>query len=96
MEAIQQDFYMLRHYPLAIVGFLLTLASPFLFVHIQFKMRTIGYKTYPLFTRPSDYGLPLEYLKVRSQHGWSPWAAYLILPCFVGGFVLFVISMLRR
>jgi hypothetical protein len=95
MGTIQQDIYLLDHYPAAIIGFLLILGSAFLFVHVQFKMRSVGYKTYPLFTRPGDYALPLEYLKIRSQHGWSRWPVYLILPCFLLGFALVAIGMLR-
>lgn len=87
--------YMVRHDPLAIVGFLLLGASAVLFVHIQFKMRQVGYKTYPPFARPYDWTLPLEYLRIRSKHGWSPWPAYLAWPCLGIGILVLVLGLFR-
>jgi hypothetical protein len=95
MRTINADLYMLLHYPLAVFGFLLIACAALLFIHIQFKMRSIGYKTYPLFAGPGDYGLPLKYLRVGSKYGWSPWPAYLIVPCLLIGFTLLIFGILR-
>jgi hypothetical protein len=86
-------FYMTRHHPMVVLGFLLIGTFSVLFVHIQFKMRSIGYKTYPLRSRPSDWGLPAKYLKVRSQNGWSPWPAYLLWPSLALGLVSLVVGL---
>jgi hypothetical protein len=58
-------------------------------------MRSIGYNTNPMFTRPSDWGLPAKYLKVRSEHGWSPWPAYLLWPSLILGIVSLVVGLFR-
>jgi hypothetical protein len=85
--------YMVRHDPLAVGGFVLMCSFSVLFVHVQFKMREIGYKTYPMFSRPSDWGLPAKYLRVRKQYGWSPWPVYLMLPCLLLGLVALVVGL---
>lgn len=95
MRTINADLYMLLHYPLAIFGFLLIACTALLFTHIQFKMRSIGYKTYPLFAGPGDYRLPSKYLRVGSKYGWSPWPVYRILPCLLIGFTLLIFGISR-
>jgi hypothetical protein len=92
-ENLRTIFYMTRHDPLAILGFLLLGTFGVLFVHIQFKMKSVGYKTYPTFSRPSDWGLPAKYLKVRSQHGWSAWPVYLLWPSLILGVGSLVIGL---
>ena len=55
------------------------------------RMRTIGYKTEPFdWTPRGKFSLPAEYLRIRREHGWSPWPAYLMgLMLLAGvGFIL--------
>jgi hypothetical protein len=87
--------YMMRDDPMVALGFVLLGTFSVLFVHIQFKMRSVGYKTNPLFSRPSDWELPAMYLKLRSQHGWSPWPVYLLWPSLILGIGSLVIGMFR-
>ncbi|HXQ24859.1 MAG TPA: hypothetical protein VN822_00485 [Candidatus Acidoferrales bacterium] len=94
-ESAHALFDMAMHDPLAIFGLLLIGAFVVLFTHIQFKMRGIGYKTYPLFARGYDWTLPAEYLKVRRKQGWSPWPAYAMWPCLVLGIVALVAGLFR-
>ena len=94
-QNLRDLFYMTRHDPMVVVGFLLVGTFSILFIHIQFKMRSIGYNTNPMFTRPSDWGLPAKYLKVRSEHGWSPWPAYLLWPSLILGIVGLVVGLFR-
>jgi hypothetical protein len=84
---------MTRHDPRVVMGFLLIGTFSVLFVHIQFKMRSVGYKTYPMVSRPSDWGLPAEYLKIRSRNGWPPWPVYLLLPCLLLGITALVTGL---
>lgn len=84
---------MTQHDPLAVLGFSLIAAFSVLFIHIQFKMREIGYKTYPLFARPWDWGLPNQYLKVRAKYNWSPWPVYLMWPCLIAGIVALILGL---
>jgi hypothetical protein len=58
-------------------------------------MRSIGYKTNPLVSRPSDWELPAKYLKVCSQHRWSSWPVYLMWPSIILGLALLVIGLFR-
>jgi hypothetical protein len=86
---------MLRHDPAAVLGFVLIGVSGVFLLHIQFKMREVGWKTNPVFSRPQDWGWPVEYLKIRKKHGWSAWAAYLVWPCLIAGIVLLVFGLTR-
>jgi len=86
---------MARHDPLVILGFLLIGAFAVLFFHVQFKMREAGWSAYTVFVSPQKLSLPIEYLKIRKQRGWSPWPAYLILPCLLAGIVLLVVGVYR-
>jgi hypothetical protein len=36
-----------------------------------------------------------DYLRVRSQYGWSPWPAYLVWPTAIAGWVLFIVGVTR-
>jgi hypothetical protein len=87
--------YMLRHNPAPGFGFVLLFTFAVLFAHIQFKIREVGYQTYPMFARPRDCGLPMEYLKVRAKYGWSPWPAYLVWPCLAAGIILLVAGVMH-
>jgi hypothetical protein len=66
-----------------------------LFIHIQFKMSEVGYKTYALMARPYGHKLPGEYLKIREKHGWSPWPVYLMGPCLLVGTCMLVVGLFR-
>jgi MFS superfamily sulfate permease-like transporter len=37
----------------------------------------------------------MQYLKVRSRHGWSPWPAYLLWPCLLAGVFSLVFGLFR-
>jgi hypothetical protein len=39
--------------------------------------------------------VPLDYLRLRTKYGWSPWPAYLMWPFLLIGAVLFVIGVSR-
>jgi hypothetical protein len=84
---------MARQLWLAVLGFARIDLFSVLFVHVQFKMRGIGYKTYPAFAIPSDWALPAKYLRVRKQYGWSPWPVYLLWPCLIAGVVCLIVGL---
>jgi hypothetical protein len=94
-ETINAVTYMLHHDPWPIAGMILLGAFAVLFAYVQFKMRAIGYKTYPLFARPSDWGLPNHYLKVRAEHNWSAWPVYIMWSCLPLGVFLLVLGLFR-
>jgi hypothetical protein len=83
----------LRLFPLAVLGFVFLGIFAALLVHLQFKMREIGYRTTPLFTQPSDWRLPAKYLSVCRQPGWLPWPAYALWPCLIAGILLLAIGL---
>jgi hypothetical protein len=94
-ERISGITYMIHNDPWPIAGLIFIGAFSVLFTHVQFRMRGIGYKTYPLFTRPSDWGLPMQYLKVRSEHNWPAWPVYVMWPCLPLGILLLVLGLFR-
>jgi hypothetical protein len=82
--------YMARHDPAAIVGLLLIAGAGVLFFRIQLKLIRAGY---PM--RANGWETPTHYLKVRAKHGWSPWPAYLLVPCFLLGIAALVFGLFR-
>jgi hypothetical protein len=55
------------------------------------RLRGVGYKTQAFdWTANGKFNLPVEYLKIRAQHGWSPWPVYsMVLMLLAGvGFIL--------
>ncbi|HKS67895.1 MAG TPA: hypothetical protein VJR26_11710 [Candidatus Acidoferrales bacterium] len=89
----QMILEMVRHDPAGVLGFGFLGAFGALFVHIQIKMRSVGYQTYPLSHDLKDYRLPFEYLRIRAKHGWSPWPAYLVWPFFIAGCALLIYGL---
>jgi hypothetical protein len=67
-ESVNSITYMMKHDPWPVLGLILLGAFALFFVHVQLRMREIGHKTYPLFARPSDWGLPIMYFKVQLIH----------------------------
>ena len=50
------------------------------------RRKSVGYKTEPFdWTANGKLNLPIEYLKIRNQHGWSPWAVYLMVLMLLAG-----------
>jgi hypothetical protein len=96
---IQAISYMARHDPAAIAGFLLIGSASVLFIHIQLKMIRAGYKTsYSFFGKlivENGWDTPAKYMKVRANHGWSPWPVYLVFPCLLLGIGLLVFGLFR-
>ena len=85
--------YMAQHDPAVVLGLLIIGSSAVFFIHIQLKMIRAGYKTsYTFFKKPlspNGWDTPVQYLKVRAEHGWSPWPVYLLgLSLFIGTIVL--------
>lgn len=90
---------MVHHDPAVIAGLILIGGAGFLFIHIQLKMIRAGYKTsYGFFGKPlspNGWDTPAQYLKVRAQHGWSPWPVYLPGPCLGRGVVVLSFGLFR-
>lgn len=81
------------------MGFLLIAITSGLFVHIQLKMNRAGYKTsYSFFGKlfsANGWDTPAKYLKVREQHGWSPWPVYLLFPFAILGVLLLFLGVIQ-
>ena len=87
---------MARHDPAAIVGILLLGAAGFLFVHVELKMlRARHENSKTLLGRWTRWDVLSKYLKVRAEHGWSPWPVYMTAPCFVLGFARLVYGLIH-
>lgn len=91
--------YMVQHDPAVVLGLLIIGSSAVFFFHIQLKMIRAGYKTsYTFFKKPlspNGWDTPVQYLKVRAEHGWSPWPVYLLgLSLFIGT-IVFVFGLFR-
>jgi hypothetical protein len=96
---IQALSYMAKHDPAVVAGWVLLGSSSVLYIHVELKMVSAGYKTSFDFLRGplSSKGLetPTQYLKVHAKHGWSPWPVYLFLPFLLAGIGLFLFGLFR-
>jgi hypothetical protein len=92
-ENLRAIAYMAKYDPLAILGFVLVGVFAVLFFHIQKKMKGIGYRPHYFGALLYDGKLPAEYLKVRKQHQWSPWPAYLVWPSLALGIFALVVGL---
>jgi hypothetical protein len=58
------------------------------------RLRGVGYKTEPFdWTVNGKFNLPIEYLKIRTQHGWSAWPVYLMPLLLVAGVGFIVLGL---
>jgi hypothetical protein len=95
-EDLRMVSYMLRHDPLVIAGLVLIGIAAILSIRMQLKMVKAGHKfPFASYLTKRSWGLPMQYLKARAEHGWSPWPAYLVLPTGVIGAVCLIIGLFR-
>ena len=73
-------------------GILLVGCSAAMLYFLYARLRDIG-RRYIAFKLPSK--LISDYLRVRSQYGWSPWPAYLVWPTAVAGWALFFVGVTK-
>jgi hypothetical protein len=86
--------YMMHNNPLPIAGFVFIGASGALGMHIQLKMVRAGYPfPYGKYVARGSWGVPLEYLRLRRQHHWSPWPAYFVWPTALIGIACLVTGL---
>jgi len=88
--------YMLHNNPLVIVGFIFIGIAGVLLAHIQLKLVRVGNKVeYGKYLTRRNWDVPLQYLRIRGQHGWSAWPAYFMWPSAAIGVVCLVVGLLR-
>lgn len=91
---LQQNWHtivqMAGHDPATVSGFLLIGASSVFFFHIVMKLSKAGHSI-----SANGLGVPFAYLKVRANHGWSPWPAYLSWLSLIAGIALLVFGLLH-
>jgi len=64
--------------------------------HIQLRLVKVGNKVaYGKYLTRQNWAVPHQYLKIRTQHGWSPWPVYLLWPSAVIGIVCLVVGLFR-
>ena len=95
-ETLKMVSYMLLKDPLVIVGLIFLGVAGVLLAHIQLKMVKLGYEfPYLKYLTKRNWEVPQEYLKMRTQHGWSPWPAYLIWPTAVIGVICLLVGLFQ-
>jgi hypothetical protein len=74
------------------VGVLLLGCSAAIQYFLYLRLRDTGrkYVAFNLLTR-----ILTDYLRARSQYGWSAWPAYFVLPIAIAGLVLLVVGVTR-
>jgi hypothetical protein len=84
---------LVRHDPLAVLGFLLLGASAVLHFHVETKLSDAGIRG--RYFNGLNLRAPVEYLRVRREQGWWAWPAYLVWPLLFCGIVLLVVGLFR-
>jgi hypothetical protein len=83
---------------LATLGFLLIGASSAMYVYVQVKLlrsRHISlYRSFKYTLGWFGRDAPPNYFEIGRKHGWSPWPAFLMWPCFFVGLILLLIAFL--
>jgi len=95
---VNQIVSMMKHDPMAVLGFVLIGASAVLAFRLHRKLLEVGKDTSHLLTRIPNtavWSVPRAYLKARSKHGCSAWPAYAMWLCAVSGIVLLVAGLFR-
>ncbi len=95
-ENLRVIVYMAKHDPLAVLGFCLLGASGAFSFHVLLRMNRAGLFGFRDWRWDSNFRLPVGYLKVREQNGWSPWPVYLSWICLALGFAALVGGLLLR
>ena len=73
-------------------GVLLVGCSAAMLYFLYLRLGDAGRK-YIAFELPAR--LISDYLRVRSQYGWSPWPAYLVWPIAIAGWALFFVGVTK-
>jgi len=95
-ENLKMISYMIRHDPLLIAGLILIGISGILSISIQLKLVRLGHKfPYSKYLTKSNWDLPQQYLRIRTEQGWSPWPAYLIWPAGIVGVICLLVGLFR-
>lgn len=61
--------------------------------YLYLRLRDVGYNKSIL--NFLLFEVPLDYLRLRRNHGWSPWPAYLIWPTLLAGIALLVTGVFK-
>lgn len=94
-ENLNAVVYMLRHDPTVVAGFSLVGVAAVLFFHVLLQMDRAGLRSLSFFLPAKNWSVPVQYLKVRKQYGWSPWPVYLLWPCLLGGVACLVVGLFQ-
>jgi hypothetical protein len=94
-ENLRMFVYMVRHNPLVVVGLGLIGVAGALWFHALLQLERVGLGSSAVFKFGGNWGIPVEYLKVRRNFGWPAWPAYFLWPCFVVGVVCLVVGVFR-
>ena len=89
---------MIKHDPMAVMGFVLIGASAVLAFHLHRKLLAVGEDTSDQFIRIPNtavWTVPRAYVKAGSKHGWSTWPAYAVWLCAVSGIGLLIAGLFR-
>lgn len=92
--------YVAHHDPAVIVGLMLIGGAIVLYTYVQLQMIRAGYKSSSAYLKipilaANNWNTLVHYLKVRANHGWSPWPVYLLGPLFFLGVVILIIGLVR-
>lgn len=94
-ENLKMFLYMAGHNPAVVLGFGLIGVAGALWFHILLQLERVGLGSYAVFKFGGDWGIPVEYLKVRKKYGWPGWPVYFLGPCLVSGIVCLVVGLFR-
>ena len=94
-DNLRMIVYMARHNPTVVVGLGLIGVAGALWFHVLLQLEKVGLGSYAIFKFGGNWGIPVEYLKVRKKFGWPAWPVYLLWTCGLVGVVCFVVGVSR-
>jgi hypothetical protein len=75
------------------VGIFLLASFAIIHYYLYLRLRDTGYSKHIFNFLLVE--IPVDYLRLRTKYGWSPWPAYLMWLVLLVGAVLFVIGVFR-
>jgi hypothetical protein len=95
VDNLKMFLYVVRHDPAVVVGLGLIGVAGALWFHVLLQLERVGLGSYAVLKFGGNWGIPVEYLKVRKKYGWPGWPVYFLWPSLLVGVVCLIVGVFR-